>query len=86
MTQVAYLGSIVVNTGGTVVDIAARIRKAQIAFSALDKIWHSTAYSAQTKLRIFSTNVKAVLLCGCETWRNSICITAKLQVFINKSC
>jgi len=39
----------------------------------------------QTKLRIFNTNVKAVLLYGCETWKNSKYITTKLQVFINKS-
>jgi len=42
------------------------------------------AYSMQTKLCTFNTNVKAVLLYGCETWKNSKCITAKLQVFINK--
>jgi len=58
--------------------------KGQITFSMLNKIWHSTAYSMQTKLCIFNTNVKAVLLYGCETWKNSKCITAKLQVFINK--
>jgi hypothetical protein len=28
--------------------------------------------------------VKAVLLYGCENWKNSKSITAKLQVFINK--
>jgi hypothetical protein len=28
--------------------------------------------------------VKAVLLYGCETWKNKKSITAKLQVFINK--
>jgi hypothetical protein len=60
------------------------IRKARIAFSALNKIWHSTAHSTQTKLCIFSTNVKAFLLHSCETWKNSKSITAKLQVFINK--
>jgi len=38
----------------------------------------------QTKLRIFNTKAKAVLLYGCESWKNSKCITAKLQVFINK--
>jgi len=42
------------------------------------------AYSTQPKLCIFNTNVKAVLLYGCETWKNSKSITAKLQVFINK--
>jgi hypothetical protein len=65
-------------------DIMARIGKAQTSFSALNKIWHSTAYLTQTKLYIFNTKVKAVLLYGCETWKNSKRITAKLQVFINK--
>jgi len=85
VTQFTYLGSITDNTEGTEADIKARIRKAQAAFSALNNIWHSTTYSTQTKLRIFNTNVKAVLLYGCETWKNSKYITTKLQVFINKS-
>jgi hypothetical protein len=71
VTQFTYLGSIIDNTGGTEADIKACIRKAQVAFSALNKLWHSTTYSMQTNLRIFNTNVKAVLLYGCETWKNS---------------
>jgi hypothetical protein len=51
---------------------------------ALSKIWKSAAYSMQTKLRNFNINVKAVLLYGCETWKNLRSITAKRQVFINK--
>jgi len=38
----------------------------------------------QTKLNIFNTHVKAVLLYGCESWKHSKSITAKLQVFIDK--
>jgi hypothetical protein len=33
---------------------------------------------------LFSNNIKAVLLSGCETWKNEKSIIAKLQVFINK--
>jgi hypothetical protein len=84
VTQFVYLESIIDDTGGTEADVATRIRKAQAAFSMLSKIWKSATYSMQTKLRIFNTNVKAVLLYGCETWKNSRTITAKLQVFINK--
>lgn len=40
VTQFTYLGSIIDNTGGNEADIKARIRKAQVAFSALNKIWH----------------------------------------------
>jgi hypothetical protein len=69
---------------GTEGDITARIRKGQIAFSALNNIWHSTAYSTQTDLCIFNTKVKAVLPCGCETWKKQKSVTAKLKVFVNK--
>jgi hypothetical protein len=73
MIQFAYLGSIIDNTGGTEANTTAHIRKAQTAFSTLNKIWHSVAYSTQTKLRIFNINVKvkAVLFYGCKTWKNS---------------
>jgi len=84
VSQFAYLGSIIRNIDGTEADIMTRIQKTQIASSTLNKIWHSMAYSMQTKLCIFNTNVKAVLLYGCETWKNSKYIRAKLQVFINK--
>ena len=50
VTQFTYLGSITDNTGGTEADIKARIRKAQAAFSVLNKIWRSTTYSTQSKL------------------------------------
>jgi hypothetical protein len=84
VTQFAYLGSIIDNTGGMEADTMARIKNAQTAFSTVNKIWHSTAYSTQTKLRIFNINVKAILFYGCETWKNLKSTTAKLQVFINK--
>ncbi|VDO58706.1 unnamed protein product [Schistosoma margrebowiei] len=37
------------------------------------------------KVRIFNTNVKAVLLYGAETWRTTTTTIKKVQVFIN-SC
>ena len=41
--------------------------------------------STNTKVRIFNTNVKTVLLYGAETWRTTKAIIQKIQVFIN-SC
>jgi hypothetical protein len=38
VTQFAYLGSIIHNTGGTEADITAHIQKAQTAFSTPNKI------------------------------------------------
>ena len=47
-------------------------------------MWNSTSISTKTKLRIFTTNVKSVLLYGSETWRVTRSISNKLQTFINK--
>jgi hypothetical protein len=60
------------------------MHKARKAFGTLHKIWNSRACSIGTKLRLFNSNVKSVLLYGCETWKDSNTITKQLQVFINK--
>ena len=62
-----YLGSIVSTTGGTDEDIIARKKKAQQAFSIFKPVWRSRALKTCTKIRIFNSNVKSVLLYGSET-------------------
>ena len=79
-----YLGSIVSVDGGADEDVQSRINKARLAFNSLRPIWKSKALSLQSKIRIFNTNVKAVLLYGSETWRVMTSTTKKLQVFINR--
>ncbi|KAK7109158.1 hypothetical protein V1264_013249 [Littorina saxatilis] len=80
-----YLGSIVDKQGGTDVDVRVRIGKARAAFLQLKNVWGSADLSINTKLRIFNTTVKSVLLYGAETWRTTVAITRKIQTFIN-SC
>jgi hypothetical protein len=58
------LGNIVNTEGGADEDIMIRISRARIAFNILHPIWKSSALSLQNKIRIFNTNVKAVLLYG----------------------
>ena len=79
-----YLGSIIDKEGGTKADVKARIGKAQTAFIALNKLWKTKDISLGTKLRIFNSNVKSVLLYGCETWNASTDCVKRIQVFINK--
>ncbi|VDO84442.1 unnamed protein product, partial [Schistosoma margrebowiei] len=55
------------------------------AFLQLKNIWNSKQLSTNIKVRIFNTNVKAVLLYGAETWRTTTTTIKKVQVFIN-SC
>ncbi|VDP45256.1 unnamed protein product [Schistosoma margrebowiei] len=80
-----YLGSIIDEQGGTDADVKAPIGKARAAFLQLRNIWNSKQLSTNTKVRIFNTNVKTVLLYGAETWRTKKAIIQKIQVFIN-SC
>ena len=78
-----YLGSVLAVGGGTEEDVKARIGKARTTFNILNKIWKTKNISLNTKLKIFISNVKSVLLYGSETWRTTINITNKLYTFLN---
>ena len=80
-----YLGSVLDKEGGTDRDVTVRIGKARGSFIMLKNIWASKEISIRTKLRIFNSNIKSVLLYGCETWRATKSMQKKLQTFIN-SC
>ncbi|VDP44917.1 unnamed protein product [Schistosoma margrebowiei] len=80
-----YLGSIIDEHGESDADVNARIGKATAAYLQLRNIWNSKQLSTNTKVRIFNTNVKTVLLYGPQTWRTTKAIIQKIQVFIN-SC
>ena len=78
-----YLESVVDHQGGTDQDVTARIGKARAAFVMLKNIWASGGISMRTKLHIFNSNVKSVLLYGCETWRTTQTMQRKIQAFFN---
>lgn len=82
--QFTYLGSVVTTDGGTDDDVNSRLGKARAAFNILRPVWNSRSISQNTKIRIFNSNVKSVLLYGCETWAVTNKSTNKLQVFTNK--
>ncbi|VDO67575.1 unnamed protein product [Schistosoma curassoni] len=77
-----YLGSIIDEQGGSDANVKARIDNAKASFLQLKNIWNSKLLSTNIKVRIFNTNVKAVLLYGAETWRTTTTIMKKVQVFI----
>jgi hypothetical protein len=79
-----YLGSVVSVNGGTEEDVASRIKKANGVFVQPYPVWRNHNISKGVKIRIFSTNVKSVLLYDCETWETTNQITRRLQTFINK--
>ena len=79
-----YLGSVASVKGGTEEDVASRIKKANGVFVQLYPVWRNHNISKGVKIRIFSTNVKSVLLYACETWKTTNQIIRKLQIFVNK--
>ena len=69
--------------GGTDRDVSSRIGKARAAFIMLKNICASMKISMTTKLRLFNSNVKSVLVYGSETWRMTKATMEKIQTFIN---
>jgi len=78
-----YLGSIINKTGDTEEDIKSRIRKARHVFVTLNPVWNNRNILLKTKLTIFNSNVKSVLLYGSETWKHTKALDSKLQVYVN---
>jgi len=85
VSKFVYLGGTVTQEWGSAKDIKSRLGKARAAFSKLRNIWKSNQLKLRTKLKIFKSNVVAVLLYGCETWRMTKLDATKLDVFLHKS-
>jgi hypothetical protein len=79
-----YLGSTVVENGGTSREVSARIRKVRGSFSKLRSVWLSKSLRKDTKIRLFNACVKSVLLYGCETWLVTKEIQRKIETFVNR--
>ena len=83
--EFTYLGSVISTDNSAQKDIKARLNKARCAFSRLRNIWKSKQYSLKTKVHIYNSNVKSVLLYGSECWRIVKRDINKVNVFHN-SC
>ena len=55
--------------------------KAKTAFRRLKRIWGSKQYNRKTKIRLFNTLVKPVLLYGSEKWKTNVQDNRKLDSF-----
>ena len=70
--------------GGTEADVKTRIGKASAVFHILRNVWKSRVIGKTTKIRLFNTNVKSVLLYGAETWRMNKTTLKRIQTFVNQ--
>ena len=60
-------GSVVDGQGGSEQDIKCRIGKARTAFRMIIPIWKAGNITTHTKIRLFNSNIKTILLYCCET-------------------
>lgn len=65
--EFTYIGSIISDDNGAKKDIKTRLVKVSTAFCKRKPIWRSM--NIKTKLKIFNSNVKSVLLYDSETER-----------------
>ena len=79
-----YLGAQINKNLGKNEEIPARIAKARKAYMALHQLWKSNIFSKTTKVRIFKSNVRPVLLYGSECWRMTKNDIQKCETFQNK--
>jgi len=79
-----YLGATVNNLGGAEQDIRSRFGKARSVFHRLSRVWRTGEFHRETKMRIFKSNIIAVLLYGCETWRMTKADEKRLDIFLHK--
>jgi hypothetical protein len=82
--EFVYLSSKMTADGDCQQEVATRVSKANQAFAMVKPIWRSTGLSIHTKLKIFKSNILAILLYGSECWKTSVTIEMKLQEFQNK--
>ena len=82
--EFTYLGSVVSTRGGTGQDVEARLGKARTDYRAVDKLSKSKIIGRTTNVKIFNSNIKAVLLYVSKSWTVTQRMTNRLQVFINK--
>ena len=71
-------------SGGTDTEVKTRIGKARSACNLPKKVWNSREHGTSTKVCLFNSNVKSVLLYGAESWRTTKASMKKIQTFVNQ--
>ena len=76
-----YLGALLDKEGGATKDIQQRLSNARQTFYRLRRIWDCNKISRKTKVQLFKTIARAVLMYGCEAWKLTKTEAKKLDVF-----
>ena len=75
------LGALLDKESGATKDILQRLGKARQTFYKLRRIWNSSKISRKTKIQLFKTIIRVVLMYGCEAWKLAKTEAKKLDAF-----
>ena len=79
-----YLGMMITTDGNMKEEIDARIGAASRCYFSLLDLFKKRSISEKTKLRVYNTIIRPILLYGCETWALTRVLEKRLEVFENK--
>ena len=79
-----YLGTILSSNGSLREEFEERLKKANQAMGMLKAIWNSNNFSVHTKIKIYKTMVRPILIYGHESWYSTVTTDKKFLVFENK--
>ena len=80
-----YLGTIIDSKGSLAVELEDRLKRANQAMGMLKAVWQSGNLSLHTKVRLYKTMVRSILMYGCESWYSTVTSDAKILAFENKA-
>ena len=80
-----YLGTILAKDGSLNLEYDERLRRANQAMGLLKTVWSSNNFSIHTKIKIYKTMVRTILLYGHESWYSTTATDKKFLVFENKA-
>jgi hypothetical protein len=81
VTDFKYMGSIITSGNNCEREIKARMAAGNQSYYGLTKIMKSQEISQSTKLKIYRTIIRPVVMCGCEGWTVSEHLKEALRVW-----
>uniref|UniRef100_H3B4N3 Reverse transcriptase domain-containing protein n=1 Tax=Latimeria chalumnae TaxID=7897 RepID=H3B4N3_LATCH len=81
LQQFNYLGSILAADGDIEIEIQRRIGLVTNAFNTLLNIWKSKKIKTKTKLKLYKSNIRLVLLHAAGSWRTNKKLESRLHGF-----
>ena len=84
VNEFRYLGTIVARNGSMEAEFNERMRKANQAMGMLSAVWKSHRLSVHSKVRLYITLVRSILLYGHESWYSNESVCSRFVRFENK--